>query len=71
MSFFGKLFGNRNENDEITRIKKIMEKFIEVSFLGLVHLDKRSPNQGKTVLLYMFGALDSCAKYIAKMKKQH
>ena len=58
MSLFGKLFGNRNKNDEITRIRKIIEKFVEVSFLGLTHLDKRNPDKGKIILLYMFGALD-------------
>ena len=58
MSLIGKLFGSSNENNEIARIRKIIEKFIEASFLGLAHLDNKNPNQGEITLLYMFGAID-------------
>lgn len=52
------MFGGLNKKNEVVRVRKIIEKFVEVSFLSLTHIDSKSPDQGRITLLYMFGALD-------------
>ena len=58
MTFLRKLFGKRESRDDIMRIRAIMEKFIEASFISLGSFDRKDSAQGMTVLLYMFGAVD-------------
>ena len=56
MSFFRKFFGKNSSGDILVRVRAIMEKFIEVSLVTVPV--ERDPDQGKIILVYMFGALD-------------
>ena len=58
MTFLRKMFGKRESLDDITRIRTIIDKFIEASFIPLGSFDRENSAQGMTVLLYMFGAVD-------------
>ncbi|MEX2162852.1 MAG: hypothetical protein WD823_01235 [Sulfuricaulis sp.] len=58
MSFFRKLFGKREESNNVAHVRAILEKFIEASFIPLSGIDEKSSSHGMTILLYMFGAVD-------------
>jgi len=53
MGFFRKIFGGHEDATPIMRVQRIMQKFIEASFIGLESSAITSPSQGLTMLLYM------------------
>ena len=63
MRLFDKFFGKKKDDDNFVRIRSILEKFIEATFLTLNDADKKDSSQGMTILLYMFGAVDMLCQF--------
>ncbi len=58
MGLFRKFFGKSKKENSASSVRAIMGKFIEASFATLNNDAEKNKNEGMTILLYMFGAVD-------------
>jgi hypothetical protein len=58
MNLFGKLFGKKKELSSTQRVRGIMQRFIEASYVGMDADRLQTPEHERFYLTYMFGAVD-------------